>query len=92
MSRCMFGEMLDAPERFAALLATVLVGRHGIPPVSMLREDMSMVRGGANSILQRTRIDAIARELSCSCARSHEPPSPDHAPGHMGGRSCWDVA
>lgn len=52
MSRCMFSEMLDALERFAALLATVLVGRHGIPPVSMLPEDMSMVRGGANLILQ----------------------------------------
>ncbi|WP_185733526.1 hypothetical protein [Burkholderia sp. Bp8998] len=48
----MFSEMLDALERLAALLATVLVGRHGIPPVSMLREDMSMVCGGANLILQ----------------------------------------
>ncbi|WP_321812527.1 MULTISPECIES: hypothetical protein [unclassified Burkholderia] len=48
----MFSEMLDAFERFAAFLATVLVGRHGIPPVSMLPEDMSMVRGGANLILQ----------------------------------------
>ncbi|MBN3831437.1 hypothetical protein [Burkholderia sp. Ac-20344] len=48
----MFGEMLDALERFAALLATVLVGRHGIPSVSMLPEDRSMARGGANLILQ----------------------------------------
>ncbi|MET3620183.1 hypothetical protein [Burkholderia ambifaria] len=48
----MFSKMLDALERFAALLATVLVGRHGIPPVSMLSEDVSMVRGGASLILQ----------------------------------------
>jgi hypothetical protein len=32
MRRLVLGNMLDALERFAALLATVLVGRHGSAP------------------------------------------------------------
>jgi hypothetical protein len=44
-----FGEMLDALERLAALFAAVLVGRHASPPESALRVRISMVRGGANA-------------------------------------------
>jgi hypothetical protein len=49
MSRFVLGEMLDALERLAALLAAVLVCRHGEPPVSTLRVDTSMVRRRGNS-------------------------------------------